>query len=410
MTRLNTAINHYPKNIGIIGGGQLAWMMTQAAPSLSIKVIVQAAHPTEPAATIAPQVIYGTVQDAQATAILAQLVDVITFENEFVDLTALSDLAANGTIFYPRLESLALAVDKLSQRQHFYDHDIPTPQFWAVDRWEEVLAVVTTQKFPLVLKTRRHGYDGNGTWVVRDLEHLQEIWQQLVKVPDSHSQIATTNALLEAFIPFERELAIIAARNQQGEIALYPVTETVQVNQVCRRTITPAPVSRAIQSQVHAIATQLLESLDFIGVLGIEFFLTSDDAVFVNEIAPRTHNSGHYTIEACVTSQFSQLLRIVAGLPMGLTTMQVPVAAMVNLLGTMDGDNDYASQRTAISQLNHDLNQTLKEPSPTKLKMHWYGKSESRQGRKLGHVTILAADHPSAYNAIAAVEKIWYGD
>jgi 5-(carboxyamino)imidazole ribonucleotide synthase len=411
MTRPNTATTSpQHRHIGIIGGGQLAWMMAQAAQSLPINVIVQAAHPTEPAATVSPQVIYGAVQDAQATAQLAQITDVITFENEFVDLVALNRLAVEGTIFYPSLGTLALTVDKLSQRQHFDAHGIPKPQFWAVDHWEQVLQVISTQQFPLVLKTRRHGYDGNGTWVIRDLENLEKIWQQLVKVPDANSQITQgdaleANAILEAFIPFERELAIIAARNQQGEIALYPVTETVQVNQVCRRTITPAPVNSAIQTQVRTIATQLLESLDFVGVLGIEFFLTPSGQVLVNEIAPRTHNSGHYTIEGCDTSQFSQLLRIVAGLPMGDTTMQAPVAAMVNLLGTIDGDTDYASQRQAIAALNQS-----DQPSQLGIYIHWYGKNQSRRGRKLGHVTILADNHATAAAAITVVERIWYGD
>ncbi len=411
MTRPNTAITSpQHRHIGIIGGGQLAWMMAQAAQSLPIDVIVQAAHPTEPAATVSPQVIYGAVQDAAATAQLAQIADVITFENEFVDLVALNCLAAEGTIFYPSLATLALTVDKLSQRQHFYDHGIPTPQFWAVDHWEQVLQVISAQKFPLVLKTRRHGYDGNGTWVIRDLENLEKIWQQLVKVPDSGSQITRANALqanvlLEAFIPFERELAIIAARNQQGEIALYPVTETVQVNQVCRRTITPAPVNSAIQTQVRTIATQLLESLAFVGILGIEFFLTPSGQVLVNEIAPRTHNSGHYTIEGCDTSQFSQILRIVAGLPMGETPMQTPVAAMVNLLVTIDGDTDYSAQRQAIAALNQS-----EHPSQLGIHIHWYGKNQSRRGRKLGHVTILADNHTAAAAAITAVEQIWYAD
>jgi 5-(carboxyamino)imidazole ribonucleotide synthase len=411
MTRPNIAITpllqkHCP--IGIIGGGQLAWMMVEAAQSLPITVTVQAAHPTEPAITNpierAPQVIYGTVQDAQATAQLAQQSQVITFENEFVDLEALELLAAAGTVFRPSLTTLALTVDKLSQRQHFYDHRIPTPKFWAVSHWQDVLNVISAQEFPLVLKTRRHGYDGNGTWVIRDLESLEKAWQQLVNPTDSHSEIAaidhqTSNAILEAFIPFERELAIIAARNQQGEIVLYPVTETVQVEQVCRRTVTPALISTDIQTQVCTIATQLLQSLDFIGILGIEFFLTPAGQVLVNEIAPRTHNSGHYTIEGCTTSQFSQLLRIVADLPMGATTLQAPVAAMVNLLGTIDGDTDYAAQRQAIVQLN--------QPS---IYLHWYGKSQSRRGRKLGHVTILAADHDTATAIMAAVEQIWYGD
>ncbi|MFN7715232.1 MAG: 5-(carboxyamino)imidazole ribonucleotide synthase [Pseudanabaenaceae cyanobacterium] len=411
MTRPNTATTSpQHRHIGIIGGGQLAWMMAQAAQSLPIDVIVQAAHPTEPAATVSPQVVYGAVQDAQATAQLAQITDVITFENEFVDLVALNRLAVEGTIFYPSLGTLALTVDKLSQRQHFDDHGIPTPRFWAVDHWEQVLQVMATQQFPLVLKTRRHGYDGNGTWVIRDLENLEKIWQQLVKVPDANSQITQgdaleANAILEAFIPFERELAIIAARNQQGEIALYPVTETVQVNQVCRRTITPAPVNSAIQTQVRTIATQLLESLAFVGVLGIEFFLTPSGQVLVNEIAPRTHNSGHYTIEGCDTSQFSQLLRIVAGLPMGDTTMQAPVAAMVNLLGTIDGDTDYFAQRQAIAALN-----LSDQSSQLGIYIHWYGKNQSRRGRKLGHVTILADNHATAAAAITAVERIWYGD
>jgi 5-(carboxyamino)imidazole ribonucleotide synthase len=386
------------QKIGVIGGGQLAWMMAIAAKKLGLELTVQAGSPHESAVDIADRVVYGKVNDAEATAQLAKYCEVITFENEFVDLVALQELedlinqdfvkqeVDRPLLFLPRLETLAISVDKLKQRQHFRDRQIPTPEFYGVDTERELLAAADRLGYPFVLKARRHGYDGKGTWVIADEMELRSAWETMQRLP----------AIAEAFIPFERELAVIVARSQSGEIAIYPVVETLQTNQVCRHTIAPARINTDIQTQVRNIAEQIVTSLDAIGVFGIEFFLTAEGDISVNEIAPRTHNSGHYTIEGCQTSQFEQLLRVVSGQPLGNISMVAPVAIMVNLLGFEQKTSDYLEKRQAIARFPNTH-------------VHWYNKTSASIGRKLGHVTILAETYDIAIDLRDRIETIWYG-
>jgi 5-(carboxyamino)imidazole ribonucleotide synthase len=343
---------------------------------------------------VADRVIYGKVNDAEATAQLAKYCEVITFENEFVDLVALQELENfidqdgdldRPLLFLPRLETLAISVDKLKQRQHFRDRQIPTPEFYGVDTEIELLAAADRLGYPFVLKARRHGYDGKGTWVIADQIELRSAWETMQKLP----------AIAEAFIPFERELAVIVARSLSGEIAIYPVVETLQTNQVCRHTIAPARINESVEAEVKNIAAQIVTSLDAIGVFGIEFFLTAQGDVSVNEIAPRTHNSGHYTIEGCQTSQFEQLLRVVSGLPLGDIAMVAPVAIMVNLLGFEENTSDYLEKRQAIASFPNTH-------------IHWYNKTIASVGRKLGHVTILSETYDMAIDLRDRIESIWY--
>jgi 5-(carboxyamino)imidazole ribonucleotide synthase len=376
------------QKIGVIGGGQLAWMMAIAAKRLGLELTVQAASPDDSAVGVADRIVYGEVTDAGATAKLAEHCQVITFENEFVDLVALQKLTDRNLLFLPRLDTLAISVDKLNQRQHFRDRNIPTPEFYPVDTESELLKAAELLGYPLVLKARRHGYDGKGTWVIANEVDLRSAWESMHRLP----------AIAEAFIPFERELAVIAARSQSGEITIYPVVETFQTNQVCHRTIAPARVDSTITEKVETIAKQIVTTLDAIGIFGIEFFLTTTGEVSVNEIAPRTHNSGHYTIEGCQTSQFEQLLRVVSGMDLGNVSMVAPVAVMVNLLGfeKSDGtDADYLDKRTAIASFPNTH-------------IHWYNKKNSSIGRKLGHVTILADTHDIAISICDRIETIWY--
>ena len=241
---------------------------------------------------------------------------------------------------------------------------------------------------PLALKTRRHGYDGQGTFILKTFEAVEATWQGLGYQP----------VLLEAFVPFKRELAVMVARDRQGNTAVYPVVETQQIEQICRRVIAPARIEQSVADEVGAIARKLVNSLEVVGIFGIEFFLTKEGKVLINEIAPRTHNSGHYTLDACVTSQFEQQLRAVSGRALGSTQMTSEGAVMVNLLGTRDAETDYAEQREALAQI----------PNAS---TYWYGKRQSRVGRKLGHVTVLTDTSTSRADveaAIATVERLWY--
>ena len=377
------------QKIGVIGGGQLAWMMAIAAKNIGLELTVQADNPNESAVNVADRVIYGKVADANATSKLAKHAQVITFENEFVDLVALQKLIDRASdrdfLFLPRLETLTISVDKLNQRQHFRDHNIPTPDFYSVDNEPQLLAAADRLSYPFVLKARRHGYDGKGTWVIKNEIELRSAWETMHRA----------SAIAEAFIPFERELAIIVARSESGEMAIYPVVETVQIDQICHRTIAPARIDHTISQKVKAIAKQIVTSLDAIGVFGIEFFLTAKGDVSVNEIAPRTHNSGHYTIEGCQTSQFEQLLRVVSGKALGDVSMTAPVAVMINLLGFEDRQNpNYADKFEAIASFPNTH-------------VHWYNKTSSSIGRKLGHVTVLAESYAIAIGIGDRIEALW---
>lgn len=370
------------KRVGVIGGGQLAWMMGLEAPALGIDLIVQAESETEPAVSRAKQFVIGNVDDATATYKMAQYCDVITFENEFVDLKALQKLEL-PEIFQPSLKTLAPLLDKYHQRSFLQQVNLPVPKF---SLWSSQSQVIADYSFPLVFKARRHGYDGQGTFIIKDIEDLQSL----------SKTVPVEELLVEEFIPFERELGIIAARNQSGEMAIYPVTETFQQNQVCRWTITPANVDRQIAEKVKAIAHTILNKLEVVGVFGIEFFLTADNRVLVNEIAPRTHNSGHYTLDGCETSQFAMQLQAVTGLPLGSTALKSAGAVMVNLLGFEDSDSNYLEKRDRILQIPHSF-------------VHWYGKIP-RPGRKLGHVTVLLNGEQltEAKSVINKIESIWY--
>jgi 5-(carboxyamino)imidazole ribonucleotide synthase len=373
------------KRVGVIGGGQLAWMMGLEAPALGIDLIVQAESETEPAVKIAKQFVIGNVDDAIATSEMAQMSDVITFENEFIDLKALHQLEHQGVLFRPNLATLAPLLDKHDQRNYLQSIGIPVPKFSLGSTSQQI---ESEYGFPVALKARRHGYDGQGTFIIKDIEALE--W--LAKT------VPVEELLVEEFIPFERELGIIAARNSWGEVAVYPVTETFQQNQVCHWTITPADVAEQVAEKVKAIAQKILDKLEVVGVFGIEFFLTADNRVLVNEIAPRTHNSGHYTLDGCETSQFAMQLQAVTGLPLGSTALKSPGGIMVNLLGFEESDADYQGKRKQILDIPNSF-------------LHWYGKT-SRPGRKLGHVTVLlnAEQLTEAKSVINQIESIWYKD
>ncbi|NJR59643.1 MAG: 5-(carboxyamino)imidazole ribonucleotide synthase [Cyanobacteria bacterium CRU_2_1] len=374
------------KRVGVIGGGQLAWMMAEAATKLDIELVIQTPKPDDPAVSIAAHTIVAPVNDATATAQLAAHCEVITFENEFIDLEALTQLENQGVPFYPRLASIAPLLDKYYQRAYLQNLGLPTPKFIALDDHPNP-NTLDPFGFPVVVKARRLSYDGHGTTIVNTPAELPS---SLTPHPSFF--------LLEEFIPFDRELAVMAARSRSGEVITYPVVETQQKNQVCHRVIVTNDLSASVVKQVETIARTLLHHLDFVGIMGIEFFLTRDGNVLVNETAPRTHNSGHYSLDACMTSQFEQQLRAVCQLPLGDSGLTCAGAVMVNLLGFENVESDYLKKRQQLTQIPRSH-------------VYWYGKSESRIGRKLGHLTILleTGQRQEAIDMAEQVETIWYG-
>ncbi|MGB3201908.1 MAG: 5-(carboxyamino)imidazole ribonucleotide synthase [Nodosilinea sp.] len=377
------------KRVGVIGGGQLAWMMGPAAQALGLELVVQTPRENDPAVAIAQASILAPVANVAATTALAAQCDVITFENEFIDGDGLQSLARQGTRFRPSLEVLNLVLDKRYQREFFAQTGLPNPRYDFLEDGEsdaDLAAKAEAIGFPLVMKTRRLGYDGQGTAVVSDAAQLGPTWHHFNRVP----------VLLEEFVPFKQELAVMVARSAQGEIAVYPTVETQQVDQICRRVLAPAGVRAGVASRMEGIARTLVEALQLVGIVGIECFLTHSDRILINEIAPRTHNSGHYSLDACQTSQFEQQLRAVSDRPLGPTSLTCPQAIMVNLLGLNESDQRHHYKLEQLKQL----------PEAT---LYWYNKA-IRPGRKLGHITqrLPAGADPKA--AAAAIEVLWYGE
>jgi 5-(carboxyamino)imidazole ribonucleotide synthase len=364
------------KRVGIIGGGQLAGMMAQAAAALELEIHIQTPAATDTAVSLVQHTVLAAIDDAAATAQLGQGCDWITFENEFVDLAALGKLP--DICFRPPLAALAPLLDKYDQRQYLQKLGLPVPRFCAGTNYQ-----AADWEFPIVVKARRHGYDGQGTHIVKDAATL--------------ATLPLDQMLIEEFVPFSCELAVIAARSVTGQVVVYPVVETQQVEQVCRRVYTTVAVSDELRQEIDRMAHQILHSLGTIGVMGIELFLTAAGRVLINELAPRTHNSGHFTIEACATSQFTQHLRAVAGLSLGDSQLICPGAVMVNLLGYEAATSDYLEQRQKIAALPHTY-------------VHWYDKPQARPGRKLGHVTVLLSQDQRELAMATAqqIEDLWY--
>lgn len=376
------------QRVGVIGGGQLAWMMAQEAPDLNLDLVIQTPSSDDPAVPLACDLIFAAINDAIATAELAKTCGVITFENEFVDLDALKILEDQGVCFRPSISTLQPLLDKYDQRTYLHKIGLPVPAFQSFD-----LSQPLPFAYPFVLKARRHGYDGQGTAVIKCAEDLAKLFPKILG----------NNWLIEEFIPFERELAIMAARSVTGEIVFYPVVETQQVNQVCHWVMVPANIPPDLQTKIEDYTRLLLTELNAIGIFGIEFFLTADNTILINEIAPRTHNSGHYTLDACDISQFSLQLQAVTGQSLKQPVLQCQQVVMVNLLGYENAEGDYAQKRAKLAEIPQAF-------------VHWYNKAQSRIGRKLGHVTVLINDlnHKNQpeylLSIIQKIESIWYSD
>ncbi len=378
--------------VGVIGGGQLAQMLGMAAKSLGIEMYVQTADAADPAVPVAAGAILAPLNDPDAILQLATGGRVLTFENEFVDLEVLRPLEEEGIIFRPSLESLAVILDKYEQRRYLQSLELPVPQFIALDPHPDPMSLAD-MKFPLVLKTRRHGYDGRGTWILQS----QADWEQVLQ------EVGDQPLLLEEWIPFEQELAVIAARSVNGDMVIYPVAETQQEDQVCRRVFVPAAIPPATAQVIQSMLRVLMQNLQWVGTLAVELFLTPSGEILINELAPRTHNSAHYTLDASHTSQFEQHLRAVCQMPLRSGELISGGAVMVNLLGYEQSDSDYMEQRERLAKIPH-------------AHVYWYGKVQARPGRKLGHVTVSLKHKPQATQArrhaieIAdQIESIWYG-
>jgi len=369
VTHAHPSPNGGPR-LGIVGGGQLAKLTALAALDLGCEVSVLERSAYSPAAPLSSHYAVGDWNDPETLLRLAERVDVLTLENEFVDATSLALVEGRGHTVLPRARSIKLVQDKLVQKQTLRDAGLPLPDFGPVKTPEAVAAAGDAMGWPLVLKARRNGYDGKGNATLEGPDDVAAAWARLG---------GGERALyVESFCPFVMELATILTVGRDGRVASYPVVESEQLDHICHVVRAPAAVPTGIYRQAEEVAQRAVAAVGGGGSFGVEMFLMPDGRVLVNELAPRVHNSGHYTIEGCATSQFENHVRAVLGLPLGSAELQARAAVMVNLLGAGRG----AGWPAGVSD-------ALRIPG---VHVHIYGKAESRPGRKMGHVTAIGAD------------------
>ena len=366
-------MSHPSARIGIVGGGQLARMMAQPAIALSVSLDVFTDDADEATAALLPH--HGL--DGGDPSSWLGLVDVVTFEHELLALDRVREMETAGLVVRPSSAVMSLS-NKATQRRMLGDLGFPVPDFVTTTTAEGVVAFAQRHGWPVVVKLASGGYDGRGVWMVDDAGGLAAV------------PIDGRELVVEPRLALEREIAVQVARRPRGDIVVYPVVETVQRDGMCREVIAPAPISPHLSSAAEQLARDLAQAVDLAGFLAIELFVV-DGSLVVNELAPRVHNSGHYTIEGCVTSQFENQLRAVLDWPLGSPQLRAAHAVMVNVVGSEAGD---PTDRLADALLVDGVH------------VHLYGKSW-RPGRKLGHVTALADDVDSArQRAHAAVRAL----
>jgi 5-(carboxyamino)imidazole ribonucleotide synthase len=368
--------------IGIVGGGQLGRMLTLAALPLGFKVVVVDPSAGCPATQAGAEQIIGNLYDKKALQQLAERADYITVEIEHLDADILEEIARAGTPVNPAPATIRLIQDKFKQKQFLAEAGVAVAPF--VEIADEASAIKALQQFGgnMIIKTRHGAYDGRGNMVVKSPADITEAF----------TLFTDKKLYAEALVDFEKELAVMVARDHEGNAAIYPVVETVHARNICLEVTAPAPAAAAALTKAKALAKTVAEHLAGAGVFGIEMFLAKDGEVFVNEIAPRVHNSGHYTMDACRTSQFEQHIRAISGLPLGPTELVVPAAAMTNILGERNGPTEVKG-----------LGKALATPYTN---VHIYGKSPTKVDRKMGHINATGTTTKEALGRARKARKL----
>ncbi len=357
-----------PLTLGVVGGGQLGRMLAEAASPLGVELIVLDPTPDCPASLVARDQIIGDFDDEDAIRELAKRSDALTFEIELADPDVLEAVSDEFDVpVHPDPATLRTIQDKLVQKHALQDRGIPVPDFRQVDSREDLLEAGEEFGYPMMLKARRGGYDGHGNVPVEDEDDVDNAMSQV-----------SGELMVEEFVPFERELSVIAVKGDD-EVATFPVGENVHEDEILRQTVVPARTSDEVRERAEEVAREVLSALSGRGTYGIELFEREDGKISVNEIAPRPHNSGHYTIEGALTSQFEQHARGVLGYPLGETTLRGSIV-MSNILG--DVDEPEPADLSGVEGM-------LSTPGAS---FHWYGKHDVRPLRKMGHVTLVGDD------------------
>ena len=371
--------------IGIIGGGQLGRMLAIAARQMDYKTVVLDPDSNCPAGQVADRVIRSDYSDLKASSELAALADVVTYEFENVDADSVSSAEKQKPV-RPSSSVLRTTQNRLHEKKALLQAGIPVANFRKVDSLRDLEDAASVLGYPMVLKTATEGYDGKGQSIIDGERDLAISYDQL--------SARNVDLIVEQFVSFKAEVSTICARTIDGMTATFDPAENIHRNHILDTSIVPARIDESVTDKARIIATDIAEKLDVIGLIAVEMFVTQENDILVNELAPRPHNSGHYTMDGCDTSQFEQLVRILAGMPITLPKLHSPTV-MVNLLGEIWEDTDG----------NPDWQRALELPG---VSLHLYGKSAARVGRKMGHINVVAETVEEAlYIAVEARERAW---
>ncbi len=365
-----------PAMLGMLGGGQLGRFFVIAAHEMGYKVAVLDPDPNSPAGKIADVHLCAKYDDAQALETITNTCAAVTTEFENVPAETLSQLAAS-TIVHPSADAVAIAQNRVKEKAFFADAGLPIGPVVTIESAADLPA--SGAIYPAVLKVARFGYDGKGQ--LRVANHAEAL--------DAFKQFKEEVCVLEKMLPLDLEVSVVLARDVEGNITPFPTGENSHLNGILDITVVPARASQAIQDEAQALAAKLANALNYVGVLGVEFFVV-DGQLKVNEIAPRPHNSGHYTLDACVNDQFEQQVRALTGLPLGNASLHSQ-AVMVNVLGDSWVDGEEPAWDLGFAQTN--------------LKLHLYGKAAARKGRKMGHYTVIGQSADEVMAAAMAARK-----
>lgn len=357
--------------IGVLGGGQLGRMLCQAASCMGLKIAVLDPEKDCPARGLAYKHVVGSFRDTNAVREFAKECGALTVEIEHVNVETLEELEAEGVDIEPKPSTIRIIQDKYLQKVHFRAHGVALPDFRKLEDFERTEEAGCAFGYPLMIKSRHLAYDGRGNAVAHSKEDLHRAVSSLGGFE--------RGLYAEKWAPFVKELSIMVVRGRDGTLHCFPTVETTHKDNICHTVEAPAQISKKISDAAKALAEKAVGSLQGAGVFGVELFLLADGQVLLNEVAPRPHNSGHYTIEACYSSQFEQHLRAVLGLPLGDATMKVPAAIMYNLLGEDEGEAGFAIAQSKMR----------KAMAVSGASVHWYGKPEIRTKRKMGHITVV---------------------
>ena len=371
--------------IGIIGGGQLGRMLAIAARQMDYKTVVLDPDSNCPAGQVADRVIRSEYSDIKASSELAALADVVTYEFENVDADSVSSAEKHKPV-RPSSSVLRTTQNRLHEKKALLEAGIPVANFRKVDSLRDLEDAASVLGYPMVLKTATEGYDGKGQSIIHGDHDLANSYD--------HLNARNVELIVEQFVSFKAEVSTICARTIDGMTATFDPSENIHRNHILDTSIVPARIDESVSDKARIIATNIAEKLDVIGLIAVEMFVTQENDIVVNELAPRPHNSGHYTMDGCDTSQFEQLVRVLAGMPITLPKLHSPTV-MVNLLGEIWEDTGG----------NPDWQRALELPG---VSLHLYGKSAARVGRKMGHINVVSETVEEAlYIAAEARERAW---